>query len=138
MIARPGGATAAAVLAVIQGVLGAFVGLVLLLVATFFREDSGILSPLVMKLAEVNGLFWIAVAVLYGTFAVGAWRVRPWAWWLGMLLSCINIIYLAGIILNGGSAMAVAGLAVPVIVLGILLSPSIRRAFTVTRPPAPA
>jgi hypothetical protein len=135
MTARPGGATAAAVLAVVQSVLGAFVGLVLLRLATFFGEDGGMLSPLVMTLAEANGLFWLAVAVLYVAFAAGAWRVRPWSWWLGVLVSGVNIVYLAGILLNGGSAMAVAGLAVPVAVLGILLAPSIRQAFN-GKPPA--
>src|SRR5690606_21520493 len=79
MMTRPGGATAAAVLAVMQAVLAVFVGLVLLRLATFFGEDGAMLSPLVMTLAEVNGLFWVAVAVLYLAFAAGAWRARPWA-----------------------------------------------------------
>ncbi len=133
MMTRPGGATAAAVLAVMQAVLAVFVGLVLLRLATFFGEDGAMLSPLVMTLAEVNGLFWVAVAVLYLAFAAGAWRARPWAWWLGVVVSCVNIVYLAGVMLKGGSLMAVAGLIVPTIVLGILCSPSIRQAINVSR-----
>lgn len=138
MRTRPPGVTVIAGLALLQGLLALLVGVVLMKLASFF-EGGGILAPLIMILAEVNGWFWIALAMLYAVFAIGAWRLRDWTWWMGILVSVLTLLDLLSIFLKGGSVMAVAGMTVPIIILAYLLSAAGRQAFVrgrhVVRPP---
>jgi len=70
--------------------------------------------------------------VLQIAFAYGAWNLRPWAWWLGIVATGIAV---AGVLVNivgSGGAMAwtiVTNALLPIIIFVYLLIPNTRKAF---------
>jgi hypothetical protein len=129
-MARPRSLTVIAGLALAQGIIGGLAGLLWLQIVSIFDEGNGAVSSLVMMIAEAKGWFLIALALMYGLFAAGAWQVKRWAWPVGLLVSVLTLLYLFSVLLRGGSVVAVVlWLIVPVIMISYLLSPTGRQAF---------
>ena len=127
---RPRGLTVIASLALGQGFLGALVGLVWLQVVSIFAQEGGGISSLIVMLAEVRGWVLIILSLLYFLFAVGAWQTRPWAWWVGLLVPVLTILFLFGVLLRGGSIVLVlVWLIIPIIMIWYLFSPTGRQVF---------
>jgi uncharacterized membrane protein (DUF2068 family) len=81
-------------------------------------------------MAEAKGGLLVVLAVLYLVFAVGAWRMRNWAWWAGLLASVLSILYVARALLGGGSiVIGVFVLIIPLVIIWYLLSPMGRQIF---------
>lgn len=114
--------------AVVQGLVAVLVALFWFGVAHIFSPDSGVTSPLIVMLAETKGGILIVLALTYFVFAWGAWRIRGWAWWVGLLASTLNVLYMARVLLGGGSVVAVLIVSIiPVVVIWYLFSPTGRR-----------
>ncbi|HEX9137359.1 MAG TPA: hypothetical protein VF905_10510, partial [Nitrospirota bacterium] len=91
---------------------------------------NGAVSSLMMMIAEVKGWILIMLALMYVLFAAGAWKVRSWAWAVGLLVSVLTLLYLFSVLLRGGSVVAVVlWLIVPVIMISYLLSSEGRQAL---------
>lgn len=127
---RPRALTAIASLAIVQGIVGALVGLLWLQLVSVFGQEGGAVSSLIVMVAETRGWLLLVLALMYLAFAVGAWRVQGWAWLVGLLVSSLTILYLVSVLLRGGLVVLVFfWLIVPVIILWYLLSPMGRQAF---------
>ena len=65
------------------------------------------------------------MAMLYVLFAVGMLLQKSWAWWLGLILTAINILLVINVVIQG-EAVSRAGfwLVAPIIIIAYLLSPS--------------
>jgi hypothetical protein len=129
-MARPRSLTVIASLALAQGVGGALVGLLWLQVVSIFAQEGGGISSLIVMLAEARGWALIILSLLYFLFAVGAWQTRAWAWWVGLLVPVLTILFLVGVLLRGGSiVLVIAWVVVPIIMIWYLLTPQRRQAF---------
>jgi uncharacterized membrane protein (DUF2068 family) len=81
-------------------------------------------------MAEAKGGLLVVLALLYLVFVVGAWRMRNWAWWVGLLASVLSILYIVRALLGGGSiVVALCVLIIPLIIIWYLLSPTGRQTF---------
>jgi hypothetical protein len=130
MKTRPRAVTAIAALAIVQGIVGALVGLLWLQLVSLFDQEGGAVSSLIVMVAEARGWLLLVLALMYFVFAAGAWRVQGWAWWIGLVVSLLTMLYLVSVLLRGGLVQVVLfGLIVPVIILWYLLSPMGREAF---------
>jgi hypothetical protein len=129
-MARPRSLTVIAGLALAQAIIGGLAGLLWLQIVSIFDQGSGAVSSLMVMIAEMKGWLMIALALMYFLFAAGAWMVRRWAWPVGLLVSVLTLLYLFGVLLRGGSLVAVVlWLIVPVIMISYLLSSTGRQAF---------
>lgn len=129
-MARPRSLTVIAGLAFTEGIVGILVGLLLLQLGSIFDQKDGGMSSLIVIMAEVRGWFLVVLSLLYLLFAVGAWQTRAWAWWTGLLVSVLTILFLFSTLIEGGSVvMALFWVIVPVVMLWYLLSPEGRQAF---------
>jgi hypothetical protein len=129
-MARPRSLTVIASLALVQGFLGALVGLVWLQVVSLLEQEAGEISSLIVIMAEARGWALIVLSMLYFLFAVGAWQTRPWAWWIGLLVPVLTLLYLVGVLTRGGSVVLVfVWLIVPFIMVWYLITPQGRQAF---------
>jgi hypothetical protein len=136
-MARPRHLTVIASLALMQGFIITLVALIWFGIASIFDQGSGVTSPLIVMLAQAKGGVLIVIALTYLVFAEGARRVRDWAWWVGLLASVLNILYLVRILLGGASVVVVLlGLIIPLIITWYLLSPTGRRAFALDTVPS--
>lgn len=130
--ARPTGITIIALLALISGILGLCCGSPLILLG-----GIGMIIP--TGVTQVLGILGIILGILLAfgpflqvVFAYGAWNLRPWAWWLGILATGISV---AGVIISiigsGGSTIwtAVTNALLPIIIFVYLLLPDTRKAF---------
>lgn len=133
-MARPTGITIIAILSLISGILG------LCGVAPLFGLSiAGAIIP--TGVTQILGAIGIVVSallflgpVLQIIFAYGAWNLRSWAWWFGIVATGISVLgVLIGIIGSGGAAIytAVTNALLPVIIFVYLLVPDVRRSFNV-------
>ncbi len=130
MTTRPQGVTVIALLALLQGIVGALMGFLWLQIVSLFDQGNGAMSSLMVMMAEARGWLLIVLALMYIVFAAGAWNTRGWAWWVGLPASLVTILYLVNVLLRGASVLVVVlGLIVPVIILLYLLAPAGRQAF---------
>lgn len=127
MRTRPSGVTVVAVLALMQGIVGVLVAMAWLQLASIFEQRGGSISLLIAMLAEVKGWLWIGLSLMYVLFAAGAWQVRRWAWWVGLLVSVLTLLYGTSILLKGVYAAVVVALIIPVVIFAYVLSPAGRR-----------
>jgi len=128
---RPTHLTIIAWLAFVQGFMVTLVALIWFGIASYFAPDSsGITSPLMVMMAEAKGAVLVVLALLYLVFAVGAWRMRNWAWWVGLLVSALSILYVVRAMLGGGSIIVgLFVLIIPLVLIWYLLSPTGRHIF---------
>jgi len=120
---RPFGVTVIAVLALLSGLFGlcwpilAFTGGALL---------GGILGTI----GFVAGIFLVVGPVLQLIFAYGAFGLRRWAWYLGLIATGITVLGVIINIFSGGSFWSsVMGSLLSIIIFIYLLTPNVRRAF---------
>lgn len=129
-MARPRGLTVIAVLAFAQGLFVTLVALVWFAIVRIFNEEGGGMSSLIVRMAEARGGFLIFLSLLYLLFAVGAWQIRAWAWWVGLLVSVLSMLTLVSLLLQREPVVLVLiWLIVPIIILWYLLTPEGRQAF---------
>jgi uncharacterized membrane protein (DUF2068 family) len=123
---RPLGVTIIAILAFINGLLGLCVpGLVIIGggIGALFSGGLGLIVVCGGLLLAAGPLVWLLVSY-------GAWNVRPWAWWAGMVATGITVVGVVVNIINGvGILQAVASAPLSIVIFIYLLLPDIRRAF---------
>ena len=138
-MARPRHLTIIASLAFVQGFMIILVALIWFGIANVFSPDSGPRWSLLVMMAEAKGGFLAVLALSYMVFAVGAWRMRNWAWWVGLLVSVLSILYVGRVLLGGGPiVIGLFVLIIPIIIIWYLLSPTGRQAFGLDgRPSSP-
>ena len=119
---RPFGVTVIAIFALIGGLLG-------LCLPTMGMLGSTLLGPLAV-VGVAASIFFIIGPILQLIFAFGAFGLRPWAWYLGLISTGITVL---GVVINlfeGASFWsAVWGGLIPIIIFFYLLSPKVRQAF---------
>ncbi|HXX75921.1 MAG TPA: hypothetical protein VEI50_12400 [Nitrospiraceae bacterium] len=128
---RPTHLTIIAWLTFVQGFMVTLVALLWFGIASYFSPDSsGITSPLMVMIAEAKGAVLVVLALLYLVFSVGAWRMRSWAWWVGLLASALSILYVVRAVLGGGSIIVgLFVLIIPLVLIWYLLSSTGRQIF---------
>jgi uncharacterized membrane protein (DUF2068 family) len=123
---RPLGVTIIAILALINGLLGLCLpGLVIIGggISALFSGGLGLIVVCGGLLLAAGPLLWLVVSY-------GAWNLRPWAWWLGMIATGVTVVGVVVNIINGvGILQAVASAPLSIIIFIYLLLPDIRRAF---------
>lgn len=123
---RPLGVTIIAILSFINGLLGLCVpGLVIIGggIGALFTGGLGLIVVCGGLLLAAGPLVWLLVAY-------GAWNLRPWAWWAGMVATGITVIGVVVNIINGvGILQAVASAPLSIVIFIYLLLPDIRRVF---------
>jgi len=119
---RPFGITVIAILALISGLFG-------LCLPTLGMLGSTILGPLAV-VGVVASIFFIVGPILQLVFAAGAFGMRPWAWYLGLISTGITVFGVIINVINGASfSSAIWGSIVPIIIFIYLLTPNVRQAF---------
>lgn len=131
---RPTGVTVLAILSLISGLLGLCgvsplfaIGAVGAIIPTGITQIVGGLLIVVSALLVIGPILQII-------FAYGAWNLRSWAWWLGILATGISVLgVIVGIIGSGGAAIptVLTNALLPIIIFVYLLVPDVRRAFNV-------
>lgn len=130
---RPRHLTIIASLAFVQGFMVSLLALIWLWIGNIFSPnspDSGVRWPLLVMMAEAKGGYLVVLALFYLLFVVGAWRMRNWAWWVGLLASVLSILYVVRALLGGGSiVIGVVVLIIPLIIIWYLFSPRGKQVF---------
>jgi hypothetical protein len=115
---RPNGVT---LLALLYGVIGFFVvgeGAAIVLIS------MGLVAE-VTTFPAVLGVLTVLGGLCLFTFAVGAWKLKPWAWGLG-----IAIMVVAPILdLAAAGLSAIGSFVVAALIVYYLLRPHVRAAF---------
>lgn len=120
---RPFGITVIAVLALISGLFG-------LCWPTLVFTGSAFLGPILGTIGVVAGIFLIFGPALQLIFAYGAFNLRSWAWYLGLVATGITVIGVIINLIDGASFWsAMWGSVLSVIIFIYLLTPNVRRAF---------
>jgi len=77
-----------------------------------------------------GGLLLAAGPLVWLLVSYGAWNLRPWAWWAGMVATGLTVVGVVVNIVNGvGIVQAVASAPLSIIIFVYLLLPDIRQAF---------
>jgi len=120
---RPFGVTVIAIFALIGGLLG-------LCLPTLGMMGSTLFGGIFGTIGIVASVFFIIGPILQLIFAFGAFGLRSWAWFLGLISTGITVL---GVVINlfyGASFWsAVWGGLIPIIIFFYLLSPNVRQVF---------
>lgn len=120
-----------ALLALAQGLLGFLRALIWFRIGSELGGRGVLIGPLMGLLASFRGGIVLVFVLLYFLFAWGAWRGRPWAWGLGLLASAANGLGAVMLLFEDGSAgEALLVTVIPLVLVGLLLSPTGRQAFS--------
>ena len=123
---RPFGITVIAILALISGLFG-------LCWPTLVFTGSTLFGGILGTVGFIAGLFLVVGPVLELIFAYGAFGLRRWAWYLGLIASGITVIGVVINIFSGGSFWsAVLGSVLSIIIFIYLLTSNVRQAFGVS------
>jgi hypothetical protein len=129
-MARPRPLTVIASLAIAQGCIAILVALLFFGIASIFDQSRSVTSSLMVMIAQARGGVLIIIALMYLAFVVGAWHASDWAWWIGLFVSVLNILYLMHVLLRGESVVIVLlGLIIPLTIIWYLLSATGRQTF---------
>lgn len=131
---RPLGVTIVAVLAIISGLIGlSWCPLLTLLLSGAITVASGGLLSFIGFFGLIIATFMMGGSIVQFIFAYGAFRLRSWAWWLGLIGTALPLVgALLSIFDDGASMVATLGAAVlPLGVFIYLLTPGARQAFRV-------
>jgi len=107
---RPTGVTIIAILVAIGGVLEVIGGLLLLIVPFL-------------------GLFTLALGIVSLILAWGLWTLKPWAFWVAVILEAINAIEGLINLLRGNGSSLFSLIVSVAILLYLFLDPNVRAAF---------
>ena len=113
-----------AILAFGQATLGVLRALQWFDVGADLLGQGIILLPFVGMIAFALGALVSVLAMLYQLFAVGMLLQKSWAWWLGLIVSAINVLLVVNVVIQSESgSRAGFGLIAPIIIIAYLLSP---------------
>jgi uncharacterized membrane protein (DUF2068 family) len=134
-VQRPVGITILAVLSLISGAFGLLgacgvLGLGALLGGAVGKDGAAVIGVI----AIIFGIFTLGSALLSLLFAYGAWFLKPWAWFWGIIAQGIsavsNLFNLISAINNGTSVFgSIVGLAISGVIIYYLFTPEVKRAF---------
>ena len=120
---RPFGITVIAILALFGGLFG-------LCWPTLVFTGSTFLGPILGTVGVFAGIFLIVGPILQLIFAYGAFKLRPWAWYLGLISSGITVLGIVINLFDGASFWsAIWGSIFSIIIFIYLLTPDVRQAF---------
>jgi len=120
---RPFGITVIAILALFGGLFG-------LCWPTLVFTGSTFLGPILGTVGVFAGIFLIIGPILQLIFAYGAFKLRPWAWYLGLISSGITVLGIVINLFDGASFWsAIWGSIFSIIIFIYLLTPDVRQAF---------
>jgi uncharacterized membrane protein (DUF2068 family) len=105
---------------------GGFFGLCLPILAF---TGSGQFGGILGSIGALAGTFLLIGPLLQIIFAVGAFGLKRWAWYLGLIATGISVI---GVIINlfeGASFPVIVSSVISVIIFIYLLLPRVREAF---------
>ncbi len=112
-------------LALLQGIVAAFFGIVFLGVVAFGPAVVGDGIVLAGALSLLVGICYIAVAG-------AAWTLQPWAWLFGEIIAIIGLVQAIFLMLASGSLVwGLAGVVFPAVILWYLNRADIKTAFGV-------
>jgi len=124
---RPIGVAILALLVILAGLILTILTLLLLLVTLAFAPTLGFLLVGLAFIAFLLSLFLLLAGI-------GLWKLRPWAWWLSMIVLILILISQAATYslsnLRQLSAGQLVVLAIPVLILIYLVA--VRRHFRST------
>lgn len=121
---RPFGVTLIAILALISGLFG-------LCWPTLVFTGSAFLGPILGTVGVIAGIFLIVGPLLQLIFAYGAFNLRSWAWYLGLIATGITVIGVVINLFDGASFWsAIWGSTLSIIIFIYLLTPNVRAAFS--------
>lgn len=95
---RPEDVTSLAKMAIGSGVFGILVGLALLILPAIldvFSSDSsqgGVFGLGIFATLFIFGVFAFVAGIVSIVFGYGAWKLRPWAWTLGVAFYAVVIL----------------------------------------------
>ena len=129
---RPIGVTVIAIVAFISGLMGLCAPMAIGGVSTI-----GLVIP--SGFTQVLGGLGLIFTCILGfgpflqiIFAYGAWNLRSWAWWLGIISLGISVLgVIVGIVSSGGASIltTITNALLPIIIFVYLLMPNTRKAF---------
>ena len=136
-VARPTGITILAILALIGGVFGLLGGLALIAGGAMFGAMIGGAEGATFGgFAFILGLITLAGAVLYLAFAYGSWTAKAYGWALGIIGALWSIVTQVLTVLLSGDIAAnlisvgtIVGIAIPVVILYYLNTPTVKAYF---------
>ena len=119
-----------AVLALVQSVLGVLRTLHWFDAGSDLMGQGLLLFPLMGVVTFFRGVLVAAIALLYVTFAYGAFVGRSWARWLGIVVASVTLLLVVSVVIQGESPVrALVWSIIPVVMIGYLLSPAGRQAL---------
>ena len=128
---RPLGMTILAAVVFAAGVFGTFASLAIIGLGDL-DVDSGRAATAMtgLPLRIVGAALMIGSAFLFA-FAWGAWHLRAWGWWLGLVLNGLGALADLSIAfrLHAPAVSLVLGGAIHLAIVVYLLTPHVRRAF---------
>ncbi len=128
---RPVGVTILGILQLIAGLIGLCIPLIVITGSTALTFASPV-GTVVGLIGICAGLLILAGPVLHLIAAYGAFNLRKWAWWLGILATGVDVLGAAVNLWNGtGILQAIFPVGFSIIVFIYLLTPGVRQAFEV-------
>ncbi len=128
---RPTGVTILAILQIIAGLLGLCVP-VLVLTGSALVEMLGPVGTFVGTVGICIGVLLVAGPLLHFAVAIGAWMLKKWAWWLGVIATGVDVLGAALNLWNGaGIAHVLLSTIFSLVVFVYLLMPGVRKAFQI-------
>lgn len=126
---RPVGVTVLAWISLIRGLFGLAFWLGIGGLSTILAGAPGLAA--LLGFAGVAWAFFNIFAPLFHLlWAYGAFTLRRWAWWLGILGPALALLGAAWAILrNAPVATTLFGVAIPLVIFVYLLQPRVRQAF---------
>ena len=120
---RPFGVTLIAILALISGLFG-------LCWPTLAFTGSALLGGILGTVGALAGIFLIIGPILQVVCSVGAFKLRPWAWYLGLISTGVTVLGVVIHLFQGASIWsAIMGSVLSIIIFVYLLTPRVRKAF---------
>jgi hypothetical protein len=125
-------------LATIQGLLGLFIPLLVVGVSAVLALFGGKAGGVVSVVGFIYGAFKLISPLILLLFAWGAFRLKGWAWWLGVIGPGMSLAGGLIALLFGESWRSfLLNNGIPILILGYLLLPEVREAFGRKALPAP-
>jgi hypothetical protein len=119
------------ILKLIAGLIGLTTPLIVLTGSTMLAFASPV-GTVVGLIGICAGLLILAGPVLHLIAAYGAFNLRKWAWWLGILATGIDVLGATANVWNGtGILQAIIPVGFSIIVFIYLLTPGVRKAFEI-------
>ena len=118
---RPLGVKILVVLAAFRGVVGLWASIAVV----------GVLNSVGAGDFAILNLIWLAIAVVFLVLAYGAWKLKTWAWPLGVGLTAGSILLEAFGMLTEGQPLVgtLVSMTISAVILLFLFKPDVREAF---------